>query len=71
MSRITLNDIEASLGGHGARVYLARCTGVSPQAVVGWWRRGRIPAKHSPTIARLTGYSIEQVIKARNENHPQ
>lgn len=38
---------------------LARECGVSPQAVSGWRRTGRVQKRHMPTISRLTGKPME------------
>jgi len=73
MERITLNDIEDTLGGKGARRRLAELVGVTPQPAGKWFLQGRIPPRQAEPVAQATGYSIEAVLKAsgytRRVNH--
>lgn len=42
---------------------LAKACGVTKQAITGWRSNGRIAKKHLPTIAAITGRSLEQLLQ--------
>lgn len=51
---------------------LAAACKVSPQAVSGWRRTGRVQKRHLPTIARMTGKSVEYFLSdSVPKNHQQ
>ncbi len=67
MATITLDNIEAALGGRGpggARRRIADQLDISEQAVGRWFTRGEIPPRRAAAIADLTGYNIDQIMRA-------
>lgn len=50
---------------------IARRLGVTPQAVSGWWRTGRISKTSLSGVARETGRSLEQLIEPETVGEPR
>jgi hypothetical protein len=48
---------------------LAKACNVTPQAVSGWRKTGRVGKRHLTTISRLTGKSLEYFVAANVTTH--
>ncbi len=54
--------LRIALAGRGMKAKVAQRCAVTPQAVTGWLKTGRIDKKHLLTINKLTGHGFEWLL---------